>query len=67
VARYNVAFLVPLLAIIIALLIAGERADPWLQRSGAWVQRRWPVVLAGLLLFVGGVLAVLGGSGLVKQ
>lgn len=63
---YNIAFVVPLLAIIVVLLIAGERADPLLQRSGAWVQRQWPVVLAGLLLFVGGVLAVLGGSGLVR-
>jgi cytochrome c biogenesis protein CcdA len=64
---YNIAFVLPLLAIIVALLIAGKRADPWLQRSGAWVQRRWPVVLAGLLMFVGGVLAALGGSGLLKQ
>jgi hypothetical protein len=27
----------------------------------------WPVVLASLLLFVGSILAVLGGSGLVRQ
>jgi cytochrome c biogenesis protein CcdA len=64
---YNVAFVLPLLAIIIAMLVAGERADPLLRRAGAWLQRRWPVVLAGLLLFVGSVLTVLGGSGLVKQ
>jgi cytochrome c biogenesis protein CcdA len=64
---YNVAFVLPLLAIILVLLVAGERADPLLRRGGAWVQRRWPVVLAGLLLFVGSVLAILGGTGLVKQ
>jgi cytochrome c biogenesis protein CcdA len=67
VALYNIAFVLPLLAIIVAMLIAGKRADPLLQRAGAFVQRRWPVVLAGLLMFVGGVLAFLGGSGLVKQ
>ncbi len=67
VALYNVAFVLPLLAIIAVLVLAGERADPWLQKGGAWLQRRWPVVLAGLLLLVGGALAVLGGTGLVKQ
>jgi cytochrome c biogenesis protein CcdA len=64
---YNVAFVLPLLAIIMLVLFAGERADPWLQKGGAWLQRRWPVVLASLLLLVGSVLTVLGGTGLVKQ
>ena len=64
---YNVAFVLPLLAIIVVLLVAGERADPWLQKGGAWLQRRWPVVLATLFLLVGGALTVLGGTGLVKQ
>ena len=64
---YNVAFVLPLLAIIVLVLFAGERADPWLQKGGAWLQRRWPVVLACLLLFVGSVLTVLGGTGLVKE
>jgi cytochrome c biogenesis protein CcdA len=64
---YNLAFVLPLLAIIAALLFAGERADPLLRRGGAWLQRRWPVVLAALLLFVGSILALLGGTGLVRQ
>lgn len=64
---YNVAFVLPLLAIIVALLVAGERADPLLRRGGAWLQRRWPVVLACLLLLVGSALAVLGGTSILKQ
>jgi cytochrome c biogenesis protein CcdA len=64
---YNVAFLAPLLAILVALLVAGERADPWLRGAGAWLQRRWPMVLAGLLMFVGGVLASLGALGLLGR
>lgn len=63
---YNVAYVLPLLIIVAALLIAGERADPWLQKCGTWLQRRWPVILAALLLVVGGALTVLGGTGLVK-
>jgi cytochrome c biogenesis protein CcdA len=62
---YCVAFVAPLLAIIVVRLVAGERADPWLQAGGAWLQRRWPVVLAALLLLVGGSLTVLGGAGLL--
>jgi len=64
---YNVAFVTPMVAILVALLVGGERADRWLQKGGAWLQRRWPVVLAGLLLLVGGILTTLGGTGLVKQ
>jgi cytochrome c biogenesis protein CcdA len=64
---YNVAFVLPLLAIIGVLLFGGEHADHWLTAGGEWLQRRWPVVLASLLLVVGGLLAVLGGVGLLKQ
>jgi cytochrome c biogenesis protein CcdA len=67
VALYNVAFVLPLLAIVAVLIVGGERADGWLDKGGAWLQRRWPVILAGLLLFVGGALTVLGGTGLVKE
>jgi cytochrome c biogenesis protein CcdA len=63
-ALYNVAFVLPLLVIVVVIAFGGARADGWLQRGGAWLQRRWPVVLASLLLFVGSVLAVLG---LVRQ
>lgn len=63
---YNLAFIAPLLAIITVLLFAGPRADRLLHRSGAWLQRRWPVVLAVLLLFVGSVLTLLGGVGLLR-
>jgi len=66
-ALYNLAFVLPLLAIVGVLLVAGEGAGPWLERGGAWLQRRWPVVLVGLLLFVGSALTILGGTGLVKQ
>ncbi len=66
-ALYNVAFVLPLVAIIVILLVAGERANPLLQKGGAWLQRRWPVVLATLLLLVGAVLTVLGGAGLLTQ
>jgi cytochrome c biogenesis protein CcdA len=65
VALYCAAFVLPLVAIVVVLLVAGERADPWLQRAGAWVRRRWPVVLATLLLLVGGALVLIGGAGLV--
>ncbi|MGZ6564848.1 MAG: GAP family protein [Solirubrobacteraceae bacterium] len=64
---YNVCFVFPLLAIVAVLLFAGERADPWLRQGAAWLQRRWPIVLASLLLFVGSVLLVLGGIGLVND
>jgi cytochrome c biogenesis protein CcdA len=66
-ALYCAAFVAPLLAIVVILLVAGERAEAPLQRAAAWLQRRWPVVLASLLLLVGAGLAVFGGAGLIKD
>jgi cytochrome c biogenesis protein CcdA len=65
-ALYNLAFVTPLIAIVAVILFGGRRSDQWLRAGGEWLQRRWPVVLAGLLMFVGSVLAVLGGVGLLK-
>jgi cytochrome c biogenesis protein CcdA len=65
-ALYCGAFVAPLLAIVAILLVAGERANPWLREGAAWLQRRWPVVLASLLLLVGSALTVLGSAGLLK-
>jgi cytochrome c biogenesis protein CcdA len=67
VALYCLAFVLPLLAIIVTLLVAGERADPLLQKSGAWLQHRWPVVLATLLFVVGSALTLLGAANLLTQ
>jgi cytochrome c biogenesis protein CcdA len=63
---YNVAFVLPLLGIVAVLLLAGDRAGRLLEMGGAWIQRRWPIVLAGLLLLVGSGLIIIGGAGLVK-
>lgn len=63
---YNLAFIAPLLAVALVLVIAGQAADPWLEKAGDWLQRQWPVVFATVLLLVGSALTVLGGTGLVK-
>jgi cytochrome c biogenesis protein CcdA len=59
------AFVAPLLAILVVLLVAGDRAAPGLETGGAWLQRHWPVVLAALLLLVGGGLTIAGANGLI--
>jgi cytochrome c biogenesis protein CcdA len=67
VVLFNLAFVLPLLAIIAVLLLAGQRANDWLEAGADWLQRRWPVILATLLLLVGAVLTVLGGAGLIRE
>jgi cytochrome c biogenesis protein CcdA len=67
VALYNLCFVSPLLGIVIVLVVAGKRAELPLAKSRSWLQDQWPVVIAGLLLVVGGVLVLLGGAGLVRS
>lgn len=64
---YNAAFVAPLVAIVVALAVGGTHAEPWLEQLGNWLQRRWPVVLAAILLLIGGGLLIIGGVGLVRN
>jgi cytochrome c biogenesis protein CcdA len=63
-AIYNLCFVLPLIAILATLLIAGDHADARLRRGRDRLQQRWPVVLATLLLLVGTFVGALGATGL---
>jgi cytochrome c biogenesis protein CcdA len=64
---FNVCFVLPLIAIIATLVFAGDNAERILARWRGFLQRRWPAVLAGLILVVGLVALVFGASGLAAQ
>jgi cytochrome c biogenesis protein CcdA len=61
------AFCVPLVAIAVALAIAGERAEAPLGRAGDLLDAHWPAVLAGLLLAAGIAALTLGSVGLARS
>jgi cytochrome c biogenesis protein CcdA len=61
---FNVCFVLPLLAIVATLTFSGDRAERVLVRCRNFLERRWPAVLAALLLIIGVVAVVLGGTGL---
>ena len=63
-ALYNFFFVLPLLLMILTLVIAPDRAAPILARARDWLQRRWPVLLAGLALLAGLFVVTLGVTGL---
>jgi cytochrome c biogenesis protein CcdA len=65
VALFCAAFVAPLVAIVVILLVAGARADPVLRRFAEWLQRHWPEVLAAVLLLVGVGLTVAGAKEIV--
>jgi cytochrome c biogenesis protein CcdA len=55
---YCVIYALPLIAIAVAIAIAGERAERVLQPVGDWLSAHWPVVVAPLTAAFGiGVLA----------
>jgi cytochrome c biogenesis protein CcdA len=66
-ALFCAAFVAPLLAILVVLVVAGDRAAPLLAKGGAWLQRHWPVVLVALLLLAGVALTIAGASGLLGE
>lgn len=63
-ALYNLCFILPLLAILITLLLAGGRAGEKLIRAREILKRRWPEVFAVVLCGLGLVLAGFAGAAL---
>jgi cytochrome c biogenesis protein CcdA len=63
-AIYNVAFVLPLILMIVILLVVPDRAAQILPRSRDWLQRHWPTLLAALALIVGLFVTTLGVTGL---
>ncbi len=63
---FNVCFVAPLLTIIAILTFAGPNAQRMLSDGRAWLERRWPMVLAILALLAGVFVTLLGVTGLVS-
>jgi cytochrome c biogenesis protein CcdA len=64
---FNVCFVLPLIAIAVTVAVAGPRAQERLTSARSFFERRWPHLLSCLLMLVGGVALVLGGTGLAAQ
>jgi cytochrome c biogenesis protein CcdA len=66
-ALFNVAFLSPVLAILLVLAIAGDHADEALGRFRRGFERQWPVAVAGLLIAAGAAAVAFGAYGLSRD
>lgn len=66
-ALYNVAFVLPLILMIVVLQVAPDRAERILTRSREVLQRYWPTVLAVLALLAGLFVTALGVTGLAGR
>ena len=66
-AVFNLCFVLPLLAIIAVLAFAGDRSERILTRWREFVERRWPVLSAALLVLVGALALLFGATGLAAQ
>ena len=65
VALYDVLFVLPILGILAAKSLAGERGERMLQSTRAWVQRNAAAILAATLAVIGLAGIVIGAGGLV--
>jgi cytochrome c biogenesis protein CcdA len=64
---YNVAFVLPLLAIAMALAMQGARGKVMIDRARRAMEHHWPKALAWFLGVLGAVVVLLGVSGLIGQ
>jgi hypothetical protein len=62
---YDVLFVLPVVAILVALTVAGARGERLLGSMRGWTQRNAPAVLAGTLTAIGLALLAVGLTGLV--
>lgn len=65
-AVYNVAFVLPLIVMIIVLGIAGDGAKAIIERARDWLQKHWPTLVAVLALVAGLFVTLLGVTGLAS-
>jgi cytochrome c biogenesis protein CcdA len=63
---FNVCFVLPLIAIVATLTFAGDRAQALLTAGRDKLEAHWPEVLAGLALLAGGIVTLLGATGLAS-
>jgi cytochrome c biogenesis protein CcdA len=62
---YNIAFVLPIIAILVALLIVGDRAKEPLGKVNTWIVEHWPVALASLAGVLGVAVFAVGLAGLL--
>jgi cytochrome c biogenesis protein CcdA len=61
---FNVCFVLPLIGIVATLTFAGDHAGAWLTSLRAFLERRWPHLLTGLIVILGLVAILFGVVGL---
>ena len=61
---YNIAFVLPLILMILLLEFAGEKAKRTIESVRDWLQRHWPMLVAVLALVAGVFVTLLGVTGL---
>lgn len=64
---FNVCFVMPQLAILALLSLGGERAERTLLRVSAFLQRRWPVLLAVVAVIAAAITIGLGATGTYRE
>jgi cytochrome c biogenesis protein CcdA len=64
---FNVCFVLPLVAIVVILTVAGRRSERVLAIGRRFMERRWPHILAVLVMMVGLAAVALGATGLAAQ
>jgi cytochrome c biogenesis protein CcdA len=64
---FNLCFVLPLVVIAGTLWLAGDHADELLTGARQILQRRWPLLLAGLALLAGTFVILLGITGLATH
>jgi cytochrome c biogenesis protein CcdA len=64
---FNVFFILPLLGILATLTVAGPRSERLLTVGRTFMERRWPHILAVLVMLVGVAAVLLGATGLAAQ
>jgi cytochrome c biogenesis protein CcdA len=64
---FNVCFILPQLAMLALLALAGPRAEIQLVKVSAFLQRRWPVLLAVVAVLAGLITIGLGATGTYRE